>query len=209
MVTTAVKFWSSIASTAALLLCAAAAAPAKAQTPCPSSKLIAEIVNSVPPEYTCDLGNITYEFNQTLNNFYFMSTDATIVFSDTPTFQKISFQLLKNNSILSFYFRVTSPYEAILQIDQEASLNSSPPLYPPFGLTAVTTSVDPLPSNPSTIPFDIEAIYDPDTSVLPQPPIINALTYTIYKTPAPLPLAGTGFVFALTRKLRKRIRQMP
>lgn len=208
MVISTAKSWPSIAFSGALLLCAAtAAAPVKAQTPCPGSKLIEEIVSSTPATYTCELGNITYEFNQTLNVFYIANPAAKIVFTDAPSSQTLSFQNLSNDNIVGFDFKIKSPFESILQIDQTASLNSSPPLYPPNGLTSVNTT-EALPTNPSLVPFNVEVIYEPDTFALPQPPIINTLTYTIQKTPAPLPLAGTSFAFALSRKLRKRLRQV-
>lgn len=103
-----------------------------------------------------------------------------------------------------FDYNVVSEYESIDQLELSYSLTPSSP----GPTTAVVSGFpnDPTPAAPwpaQTNPLKIETLLILDTS--PAPQTLTSITNKIYKSPAPLPLAGAALGFGFCRKLRRRV----
>lgn len=207
MTHTVPKPWASLLTTSgiALLFSAMSAAPASAAPPCVSGILISAIVTPPSTGYTCELGGIAYTFDDSMAELN-SSPTAALNFINTPTFQKLIFANLSNQGPIGFSYQITSITESVVSIEQsyEPDPMSPPPLFPPDGLTGLATFPG-LPFPPSPDPLIVEATFEPDTSGNPPFATLTSLTHTIYKTPAPLPMLGSGLAFVFSRKLRRRI----
>ncbi len=195
MATPVAKTWSLLVSAGALLACGSLTiAPAKADPPiCTNGYLIQQII--ADGTYTCQLGNITYGFNGTeLGEFTVGNPSAALYFTNAPLFQTISFADMSTTQNLVFSYEITSPVEEILGIEESYLPSTHSPTYSEIIPTVA------FPTAPSLYPFVVANIFSPNLE-------INSLTYTIHKTPAPLPIAGASLAFAFQRKLRQRIRQ--
>lgn len=204
---TASKPWASLLTTSGIaFLSAMSTTPASAFPPCESGILISAIVTPPSTGYTCEIGGIGYTFNDSISELN-SSPTAALNFINTPTFQKLEFINLSNQgTTIGFNYTIYAISESVLAIEQsyEADPMSPPPLFPPFGITGVTTAPG-LPFLPSPNPRTVEASFEPDTSGNPPFATLTSLTHTIQKTPAPLPMVGAGLAFAFSRKLRRRI----
>jgi len=200
------KPWASLLTTGGfVLLSAMIAAPAEAAPPCVSGLLISTIVTPPSTGYSCELGGITYSFNNSMAELN-SSPTAALYFEDTLLFQKLIFANLSNQGVIQFSYDISTLTESVLAIEQtyEPDPMTPPPLLPPIGFTGIETSPG-LPFSASPNPLTVEATFDPDTSGNPPYPTLTSLTHTIHKTPAPLPMVGAGLAFAFSRKLRRRI----
>jgi hypothetical protein len=196
------KIWLPVLSSGFVICGAMAGSPAKALPPCQNGILVSQIVLS--GTYSCDIETISYYFNSSFSELAANPT-AAIYFSHSPMVQTISFQNLDNYDPVVFNFEMLSPLESILGIDQTYQYldpNTAPPETPPTG---VASSI-PIPTVPSALPFTVDVNFSPDYANTPPDPTITKLTYTIHKTPAPVPLLGAGLLFAYQRKLRRRIK---
>ncbi|MEB3316838.1 MAG: hypothetical protein VKO39_01665 [Cyanobacteriota bacterium] len=161
-----------------------------------SGLLIKTIVDA--GTYTCTLGELTYTFSSDLSELN-NSTDTSYVnFYDSVPYQEISFLDTAAPDVVGFSYQLLSPIETIDMIDLNFTQD---PVNPPPSEARVD-STPPLGSPPS-IPYTLTTIIEPAGSAGSQ--TLTSLTQKIYKSPAPLPLAGAGLAFGFSRKLRCRI----
>jgi hypothetical protein len=199
MTPAAKKTWISLFATAStMILGAIIPSPAKA-VDCVSGKLISEIV--VAGNYSCRLGQQDYTFNSSVGELDNATQTSTIDFYDSQYMQQIIFTNTGSEDFVLFNYTVVSQTESIDDI--QVSYTLSPSLPPPLSSAVATSS--PLPYAGSPLPLTVDGIFDPDTSLGTQ--TLTSLTHTIYKSPAPLPLAGAGLAFGFSRKLRRRVMQ--
>lgn len=193
MIVATPKSWPILPAACGVLLSGAfALAPAQAASPCPNSILIQTIASL--PSYTCDLGGLMYTFNNSLGSLAGANPAATLFFQNSTTSLTLKFDNLSTDTLVGFNYKILPVSETILAINQTYQL--SPSLPPPFQ-NDITTST--LPAPPSPLTTDVQVTFEPDGNTL------ISLTHTIEKTPAPLPIIGTGLVFGFSRKLRRRI----
>jgi hypothetical protein len=198
MTPAAKKTWIFLFASAGTML-AGSIIPSPAQAvDCISGKLISEIVQS--GSYSCRLGEQNYSFNASVGELDNVTQTSTIEFFDSKNMQQIRFTNTGATDFVLFNYSVVSPTESIDDI--QISYNQTPSAPPPLTVLVATNSG--LPYSPSTVPLVLDTLFDPDTSQGTQ--TLTALTHTIYKSPAPLPLVGAGFVFGFSRKLRRRVR---
>ncbi len=179
-----------------------AGTPAKALPACQNGILIQDIVTM--GFYDCSLDTIDYSFNSSIIELA-SKPNSAIFFTSTSMTQTISFQPLENLDPVIFNFTMRSPFDSVLAIDQGYQFldpATAPPSVPPTGVAATV----PIPTTPSSLPFIVNVDFTPDYSITPPDPTIIQLTYTIHKTPAPLPFLGSALAFAFQRKLRHRIK---
>lgn len=171
-----------------------------AQTACMSGLPISIIANSGPSGYSCELGGLNYTF---FNNLAELDNPNAIVnFQDSPNVQVITFANLTHQGDVGFFYKIISPYEEITDIEL---FYYQDPSFPYPELNGVFTAPT-LPKPPSPIyPLTVETIFMPDTSIGSPSQTLISLTHKIYKTPAPLPLAGAYLAFGFSRKIRRRI----
>jgi hypothetical protein len=198
------KLWLPLLSASSVVLGAALSVPsAQAQPLCTDGLLVQFIVNAT--NYACDLGGVTYYFNSSMSELSAASSAAALYFTDSATVQTINFRNLANSNYIAFSYQIQSPLYQIDAIDQTYQFqnpSTPPPVVPPTG---VETSVPNFPpSPPSNLPFTVDVQFQPADP--PPTPVVTSLTYTIHKSPAPLPLLGTGFAFAFQRRIRERIK---
>ncbi len=203
MTSKATKPWVALLATGGLMLgTSLIALPARAQTPCVNGLLISTILSAGSGGYTCHLGELRYTFNDSLSELNNTTSTSYVNFYDSSNFQEIAFLDTEAPDAVYFYYEIVSPRETIDVID--VSFTQTPASPPP--LTVEATGAPPLPADPSpTNPTTITVSFDPDTSQGPQ--TLTSLTQKVYKSPAPLPLAGAGIFFGFSRKLRRRIGQ--
>ena len=128
MTHTASKPWASLLTTGSfVLLSAMIAAPAEAAPPCVSGLLIATIVTPPSTGYTCELGGITYSFNNSIADLN-SSPTAALNFVDTPIFQKLTFANLANQGTILFSYDIYSFAESVVTIEQSYETD---PMSPP------------------------------------------------------------------------------
>lgn len=206
MTTTAKKSWLALLATGGMLITSSLVAlPAKA-TPCVNGLLISTIVAEGSAGYSCNLGSITYTFNEDISElgvdqFGAPNPLASISFTNSLNQQRLSFDNLLVQGYVFFNYEILSPIEAIESVAQiYTPSNMSPPPGPTTGVT--TTPL--LPSPPSSFPVIVTTIFEPGNP----PTTLNSLTHNIEKTPGPLPIAGASLAFAFSRTLRRRIHQV-
>lgn len=176
------------------------AAPAQAQQPC-TSGLPVHTIATLGTDYICTLGGVTYLFNDTLNELD--NPQAVVNFENTPTAQKIIFDNLSYDGVAVFYYEIFSPTDSLLGADLTHTQDPATPLPLP-GTGIFPSPVFPQP--PSASPMQLFTVFEPDASTSPVPKL-TSLTYTIAKTPTPLPILGAGFAFGFSRQLRRRIQR--
>jgi hypothetical protein len=203
MTSTATKPWVALLATGGLMLgTSLIALPARAQTPCVNGLLISTILNAGSGGYTCYLGEMRYTFNDSLSELNNTTSTSYVNFYNSGDFQEVAFLNTAAPDAVYFDYKILSPIETIDAID--LSFTQTPASPPPLTVEATGSPV--LPADPSPInPTTITVLFDPDTSLGPQ--TLTSLTQKIYKSPAPLPLAGAGVFFGFSRKLRRRIGQ--
>ena len=206
MSVTPAKSWLSLLAAGGMVISASLIATPANAAPCVTT-LVSQIVSATT--YQCELGTLQYTFNDTMAELAFDSPSATISFTDaSQSLQKVEFTNLESKSFL-FYYDVSSLFqnnEVIETADLTFTQIPSSPL-PDFNFTGLFPSPN-LPSNPYDSPLVFNLEFSPDTSFPAPFPTLVSMTNTIYKTPAPLPLAGASLAFAFSRKLRRRINQV-
>lgn len=182
--------------------------PAKAaDPPCPGSLPIANIVATGTTGYKCVLGDITYDFFDG-NDLVELTTgapNAVLNFSDSASSQILSFDNLDTIGPVVFSYNVLSPTYIILSAVQTYLQNPTTP----FPLISSLDANTNFPRQPSASPFTLDSRFETDQSDPFDIPVLNSLTHTLNKepVPGPLPIAGAGVTFALSRKLRRRIKE--
>jgi hypothetical protein len=181
--------------------------PAKAaDPPCPGSVPISDIVATGNTGYKCILGDITYDFFNG-NDLGELNTPGSVLeFFDSSSFQSLTFNNLDHIGPAAFSYKVLSPTYIILSAVQTYLQNPTSPPALVSSLSANTTF--PRPPSPDTT-FTLDAQFDTDMSDPFDIPVLTTLTHTLNKepVPGPLPIAGAGMAFALSRRLRRRIKQ--
>jgi hypothetical protein len=153
-------------------------------------------ITSLTTFFTCDFSGFNYRFD-TSSQLSELTTSPTaaLIFEKTPTTQSLRFTNLANTGLVDFIYYVTPLTEEALSIEQTFLQDPAGPT--PLEDTLTTTPFF-SPTQPTTMPFDVRATFEPDGTTLTQ------LTHTMYKTPAPLPVLGAGMAFGFCRKLRQR-----
>ncbi|MFN9644444.1 MAG: hypothetical protein ACK6BG_04825 [Cyanobacteriota bacterium] len=191
-----------LASTSLLVAGSLIASPAKAET-CNSGLRIQTIVNT-PGGYTCQLGQLQYTFNDTMSTLALASPNSTIDFYDSPPHQTISFRNLNTTIPIGFDYSVVSPQESIDELELNYVQSPSAPPADPATISGIPYTPTPTPDgkwNASNIPLYIETAFVPEGN---QQTLLY-MSHTIYKSPAPLPLAGASLALGFSRKLRRRV----
>jgi hypothetical protein len=189
--------------------------PAQAGGTCTSGLLINTIYMTNPVGYTCVLGDITYTFSSDITelNTDPMNPNGPMVnFESTGDTQTISFVNLNYAGNVVYEYTLFSPKLSILPysttiVTALQTYTQNPNINPPTLNTVISTKVLPQPPNTS---ITFMPNFTPYTD--PNDPFFNAatltsLTNTIRMTPGPLPALGAGLTFAMSRKLRQRIKQ--
>lgn len=191
----------SLIATSSLMIAAALVAPpAKAQTPCMSGLPVSTIVSSGPSGYSCELGGLNYTF---FDNLAELDNPGAIVnFQTSRQFQVITFANLTTEGVVGFFYKIISPFETITDI--QLSYSQDPPLPDPIMEILITAPTLPKPPSP-VVALTVETVFESDTSMAPPLQTLRSLTHTIHKTPAPLPLAGAGLAFGMSRRIKTRI----
>lgn len=191
-------------------------APAQANGACASGLLISTIATSGGAGYQCSLDGLTYVFSSDiveLNTTPMPGDPYPMVnFEASGSTQKISFVNLKYMGNVVFSYKVSSLTDDILPYSDSVATVLQEYTQDPANAEAPTINIvkssKVLPEMaPTEVTFEPNyapaGLGDPDANVA----TLTSLTNTIRKTPGPLPIAGAGFAFALSRKLRHRIKQ--
>lgn len=144
--------------------------------------------------YICELDDVQYTFGSDLPEF----TGGQILFTGGATSQTIEFLPASpiNNPIISFSVGavITAPNQ-ITQVTRSYIFPGTPIIdtleYPAAG---------------QAIPFSSGNIIANLTGVGPGG--LSSYSLNITKTPGPLPILGAGAAFGMSRKLRRRIKQV-
>lgn len=172
--------------------------PAHAAPPCVSGLKISTVVGAGATGYSCELGSLTYTFNDTMSELTNGAPDAAINFDVNGDLQTISFSKLVLVDYAIFNYEVLSPLK---QVETAVIAYAPDPILPTPFLPPTLTSSPALPTPGSTTPVTMTVEYDPAPNSTP----IIGMSNAIFYTPAPLPLLGAGLAFGFTRKLRRRI----
>ncbi|MFN9661447.1 MAG: hypothetical protein ACK6BC_13955, partial [Cyanobacteriota bacterium] len=207
MTTAATQSWLALLATGVMVIPASLIAlPAKA-APCTNNLLISTIVAAGPAGYSCELGILQYTFFEDINELGIKAngqpnTLASISFTNSTYAQEITFQDLDVKNIVYFAYQISALAETNETIDSVRQTLVQDPASPPPDPGTTDLTPDPsLPFWPYGSPITLTASYEPSSTAV----TLKQLNHTIEKTPAPLPLAGAGFAFGFSRKLRRRI----
>lgn len=206
MTTAAKKSWIALLATGGMAITSSLVALPAQAIPCQNGLLISTIVAAGPAGYSCNLGSITYSFNDDIvelgeDQFGLPNPLASISFSNIPKQQRLGFDNLLVQGPVFFTYEILSPIDTIESVDQTYTPNNmTPPPVPPTGVIATPL----LPATPADGPVTVTTIFEPDFPAT----TLTSLTHTIDKTPGPVPIAGAGLAFAFSRKLRRRIHQV-
>ncbi len=187
--------------------------PAQAADPCNDALISVVAVSG----YTCTLGTVTYSFATDLTELNTPTTPAPMItFENLGDMQRINFINLQRAGKVNFSYTVQSsvldilPYSndvaSALQLYTQTSSNGNPPM--PALINRVKLPDAPLPQLAPTN-FRFEPDFTPYGANTPGYPVatLTSLSNTIRMTPGPLPIVGAGCAFAMSRKLRRRIKQ--
>lgn len=195
------KLWIATLAVGGMALSAAVLpAPAGAAS-CPSSVPLSSVLAAAP--YTCSLGSVSYSLNIQNSWQDLIAPGAQVFFLDGPTTQKININNLNFGFAQPLFLKsqLVSPVDEIISFTTDYTYN---PLSP--GLTPGDSVTPPLPVIPTIPPTTIAV----DSFASPvdafDAPTVTAISFTITKTPAPLPIAGAALTYGFARKLRRRVK---
>jgi hypothetical protein len=205
-----------LAAGSATLLSALLGLPAQAADPCTSGLLIETIYNSGMTGYSCQFGDLTYNFSSDIVELKDGKPGGPapmVNFETSGELQNVSFVNLYYNKDVMFQYTVTSskvdilPYDLMTAVLQTYTQDPDTPS--PADNTVDVNPLLPMPPNAKVTMINVFYPYsDPADPFPPEPPRLTSLSNTIRVTPGPLPVVGAGLTFAMSRKLRQRIKQV-